>query len=93
MQWSEVRESYPKQWLVIEALEAHTNPENQRMLENIAVIGSYGDGNEAMCSYRQLHMQFPTREFYYVHTDRLELDIHERRWAGIRRNDAIGIER
>lgn len=26
MIWSEIRKAYPHQWLIIEALEAHTTP-------------------------------------------------------------------
>jgi len=33
MQWPEVRNAYPDQWLVIEALEAHTTPDRQRILD------------------------------------------------------------
>jgi hypothetical protein len=46
-------------------------------------------GNAAMENYRRLHQQYPTREFYFVHTNREELDIRERRWLGIRRNNAV----
>jgi hypothetical protein len=38
MLWSEIRKTYPKQWLVIEALEAHTMPNDRRELDKIAVI-------------------------------------------------------
>ena len=33
MRWSDVRTTYPNQWLVIEALEAHTEG-NQRILKS-----------------------------------------------------------
>ena len=85
MQWSEVRKAYPDQWLVIEALNAYTTPDRRRCLEGIAVIESCSDGNAAMEKYRNLHQQYPHREFYFVHTSREELDIHERQGLGIRR--------
>ncbi len=28
MHWSKIRQAYPKQWLVVEALEAHTTKNN-----------------------------------------------------------------
>lgn len=84
MIWSEIRKAYPHQWLIIEALEAHTTPENQRILERLAVIETCSEGSEAMQRYRQLHRQYPFREFYFVHTDREELEIHERKWLGVR---------
>ena len=42
MRWSDVRKACPDQWLVIEALEAHTTPDNQRILEHIAIRGVGG---------------------------------------------------
>lgn len=92
MLWSEIRKGYPDQWLVIEAVEAHTSPNNQRELDRIAVTEICIDGNTAMKRYRHLHTQYPEREFYFVNTRREELDIRERQWVGIRRNHAIEIE-
>ena len=92
MIWPEIRKVYPSQWLIVEALEAHTDQNNRRQLESIAVIESCPDGNKAMKSYRQLHRQYPLREFYFVHTDRTKLDIRERRWVGIRRGDEAIVE-
>ena len=92
MLWSDIRKVYPDQWLVIEALEAHTIPNKQRKLDKIAVIEVCDDGSEAMSSYRQLHNQYPAREFYFVHTSREELDIRERQWVGIRRNNVVAVE-
>jgi len=88
MQWSEVRNKYPNQWIVIEALKAHTTSAQQRELDRIAVMQSCADGATAMQAYRQLHDEFPGREFYYVHTNRESLDIRERIWTGIRRGNA-----
>ena len=47
----------------------------------------------ALRRYRELHAKYPRREFYYVHTDRPELDILERQWVGIRRGNAVRLER
>jgi hypothetical protein len=89
MHWSEIRIAYPQQWLIIEALEAHTTLDNQRQLDSVAVIESAPDGNTAMQRYRHLHQKYPLREFYFVHTSREELDIREIQWLGIRRSNAI----
>jgi hypothetical protein len=40
-----------------------------------------------------LHQQYPEREFYFVHTDREDLDIRERHWLGIRRDNAFDLAR
>jgi len=72
-----------------EALEAHIDPDNLRHVDRLAVVEKCEDGSMAMKRYRELHRKYPQREFYFVHTDRPELDIHERRWVGIRRGNAV----
>lgn len=84
MDWSEVRQAYPNEWLIIEALEARTTPAHQRTLQRIAVVERCIDGRMALQSYRRLHEQYPLREFYFVHTSREILDIREQVWVGIR---------
>ena len=76
MKWMQVRTAYPDQWLVIEALEAHTE-QRQRILDRIAVVETCPDGRSAMHCCRELHRHYPQREFYFVHTSRDELDIVE----------------
>ncbi len=87
MHWQEVREKYPEQWLIIEALDAHTEG-IQRYLDQIAVLELCPDGASAFARYRELHQQNPVREFYFVHTSREVLDIRERQWLGIRSRHA-----
>lgn len=91
MVWSNIRQTYPNQWLVIEALEAHTQ-DDQRVLDRLTVVEICADGLTAMQSYRRLRQQYPVREFYFVNTQREQLDIKERRWAGIRRQHAAPVE-
>jgi hypothetical protein len=88
MIWSEVRQAYKNQWLIIEALEAHTTADTQRHLDRIAVIDCCADGDDATEKYHHLHQKYPTREFYFLHTSREQLDIRERQWLGIRLGDA-----
>ncbi len=38
MLWTEIREAYPDQWLIVEALEAHTTPDRHRHLDRMAVV-------------------------------------------------------
>lgn len=91
MYWSDVRSMYPNQWLIIEALNAHTEGQ-QRLLDNIAVVEVCADSEAAMQAYRLLHQRYPRREFYFVHASREHLDIRERRWIGIRRSNAAYAE-
>lgn len=83
MKWDEIRRYYPHQWLLIEAIKAHSDS-NHRILEQIAVISTFSDSVTAMKGYVQLHRESPERELYVFHTDREQLDITERRWLGIR---------
>ena len=87
MHWSAIRVAYPAQWLIIEALSAHTEGD-QRILDQIAVTETCVDGAQALARYRALHQEYPDREFYFVHTSRERLDIHERHWLGIRSSHA-----
>ncbi len=63
IRWDEIRTKYPDQWLLIEALEAHTTPDRQRHLDRITVIELCADGMAAMNSYRKYHQAFSQREF------------------------------
>ena len=92
MKWSDVRKNYPDQWLIIEALEAHTTDSNIRQIDDLAVIETCDDGNQAMSRYRELHQKYPQREFYFVHTNKKALDIQERQWLGIRRSHAVKVD-
>lgn len=83
MIWKEVRDSYPEKWLVIEAISARTK-DNKRIVEELTVINSFDDSNEALKEYIQLHKKYPEKEMYVVHTSRIELDIEELTWSGVR---------
>lgn len=49
MRWPDVQMAYPDQWLVIEALEAHTEG-NRRILDQITVVEACPDSVTAMQS-------------------------------------------
>lgn len=87
MRWDDVRAKYPGEWLVIEALDAHSE-DQRRLIDRIAVVEVCSDGATAQRRYRQLHAAHPERELYFVHTGNEELEIDERPWVGIRWNDA-----
>ena len=83
MQWTEIRDRYPQQWLLLEAIEAHSEA-SKRVLEQLSVVSTFSDSTTALRSYLQLHRQAPQRELYVFHTSRESLEILERRWLGIR---------
>lgn len=83
MKWKEVRQHYPHQWLLVEAIRAYSGA-NRRVVEDLAVVGPFSDSASALQRYNELHRQDPQRELYVLHTDREHLDIRERHWLGIR---------
>ena len=78
MTWREIRQQYPSQWLLVEAINAHSEGD-QRILDDIAVLQSFTDVEPAMNRYKVIHRQSPFRELYVLHTDRAELEISETR--------------
>lgn len=83
VKWDDARKQYPEQWVVFEALLAHTE-QNTRHVDDMAVIDCFSEGRDAMKRQHELHKGNPEREFYFFHTSRTVLDIIERPWAGIR---------
>ena len=83
MKWQEIRIHYPQQWLLVEAIQAHSEA-NKRILEQLAVVDTFSDSVAALKNYQQLHHAAPERELYVFHTSRESLDVTERRWLGIR---------
>lgn len=83
MTWQEIRNHYPQQWLLMEAIKAHSE-NGKRILEQLSVVSTFPDSVTAMQAYTQLHREAPERELYVFHTSRETLDIAERRWLGIR---------
>lgn len=83
MQWSDIRRHYPRQWLLVEALLAHSES-GKRELDELAVVDAFTDGESALRAYLRIHREAPVRELYVVHSDREELEITERTWLGLR---------
>lgn len=84
MDWETIREHYPEQWVLLEALNAYSD-DGKRVVEDGAIINSFDDSKEALNEYKNLHKSFPGREIYVVHTRNERLQILERKWMGIRR--------
>lgn len=83
MKWQEVREQCPDTWILVEALQAHTD-DDRRIVEQWAIIGSFPEYYPAFQSYEKLHQQDPQREMYVTHTANEEVTIKVRQWIGVR---------
>lgn len=85
MKWERVKTLYKNQWVVIEAIEAHSK-DCERILDEISVVDIAGDDSKkALEIYKELHRENKDRELYVVHTSRDKLDIKEKTWIGVRR--------
>lgn len=83
MKWQDIRANYPRQWLLVEAIEAHSEA-SKRIIEQLAVINTFPDSTGALQNYLQLHREAPDRELYVLHTSRDKIDITERNLLGLR---------
>lgn len=84
MLWSEVKENYPSQWVLIEAIDAKSDGKH-RIVEEVGVVNAFQDDSiEAMRQYIRLHRANKSRELYVVHTSRDQLNIEEQTWVGVR---------
>jgi hypothetical protein len=84
MEWQQIRECYPDQWLVVQVEDAQTDIEGKRHFDRIAVVDQCPDGGSAFARYRSLHKAHPDREYYFVHTSRSSLVVEEEKWLGVR---------
>ncbi|MDU7474726.1 MAG: hypothetical protein E7L01_15580 [Paenibacillus macerans] len=82
MRWKEVREQFPDEWVVCEALKSFSK-EGYWYIEEVAVIDRFDDSTVAMKRYYELHREQPHREYGFFHTSRDQLKLREK-WAGIR---------
>lgn len=70
--------------MLIEAVQAFTNGENERILVDIGPLKKLFASREAMKVYQELHKENPTREFYVLHTNREEPNIIEEKSVSVR---------
>ena len=77
MKWPDIRDHYPNQWLLLEAIQARSES-GKRILEDLAVLEMFPDSVAAMKGYQVLHRKAPERELFVFHTDREKLEVIER---------------
>ncbi|WP_249870154.1 hypothetical protein [Oceanobacillus saliphilus] len=85
MKWEDVRQAFPDTWVLIEATEAFTNEQSERILEEIVPLNKFSNSPEAMRVYQEIHREDPNKELYVLHTSRKEPNIIEKKWVGVRR--------
>jgi hypothetical protein len=85
MKWEDVRQAFPNQWVLLEAIHAFTNKNSERILEEVAPLKKFSNSTDAMKAYKVFHRADPTREMYVLHTSKEEPNIIEKKWVGVRR--------
>jgi hypothetical protein len=83
MKWSNLREHYPNQWVLFEALEAYSQ-DGKRIVESLSFVDTFENSRCALDYYNLLHQKNPERELYVDHTSKKQLDLYERKWLGVR---------
>ncbi len=83
MTWQEIREQFPNQWVLVEALNS-SSQNGYWTLEKMAVLNSFIDGEMALDDYEKIHDKQPLRDLAVLHTSRPQSKIAETHWLGIR---------
>jgi len=83
MKWKDIKDKYPDSWILLEAIEAHSD-EGKRVVDKIAVLDKFNNSDEAMKDYRKIHKKNLERELYVAHTKNENLEIEGRKCLGVR---------
>lgn len=83
MTWEQIREKYPNQWVLMEALNAHTEGD-RRVFEQLSVLDACTANSDVFPRYKALKQQFPQKEIIFYHASRPRMDVEVRYWAGAR---------
>jgi hypothetical protein len=83
MEWPSIREKYPDQWVLVEALSVYSS-NNKRAINEMSVISDFDNPKEAWASYKKLHLSEPTRELYVFFTGNKDIEVIEQPFTGIR---------
>lgn len=81
MRWSDIREAYPNEWLILEVLSSHTET-SVIVPDRLAVTESCTDASKIMERYTALRHEFPDRFLCFAHTSRETIEFEELFWAG-----------
>ncbi|MFD1350832.1 hypothetical protein [Oceanobacillus caeni] len=65
MKWKDVCQTSPNQWVLIEAVQAYTNEDGERILEEITPLKKFSNSLEAMREYQALHREDPKGNYMY----------------------------
>jgi hypothetical protein len=84
VKWEQVREQFPEQWVLVEAISAYSR-NSIRYLQELSVISNFPESTFAWKEYKKLHLDAPSREYYIFHTDHETIEVKEQKFIGVRR--------
>jgi hypothetical protein len=84
MKWEQIREHYPEQWVLVEAITAYSK-NSIRHIEELSVFANFSESTLAWKEYKKLHLADPSREYYIFHTDHEAIEVKEQKFIGVRR--------
>lgn len=84
MKWEQIRQHYPEQWVLVEAISAYSE-NSTRYLEELSVISNFPESTTAWKEYKKLHLAESSHEYYIFHTDHETIEVEEQRFTGVRR--------
>lgn len=84
MKWTQIREQYPEQWVLVEAINAYSK-NSFRHIEDLSIISNFTESTFAWKEYKKLHLDNPLREYYILHTCHETIEVEEQRFSGVRR--------
>ncbi|RYL93444.1 hypothetical protein EWI07_07525 [Sporolactobacillus sp. THM7-4] len=84
MKWSEVRQHFPERCVLVEALKSETKGK-ERVIDELAVIDDFENGNAAWKAYKKLHAENQNRGLYIFHTNNEKIKVIEQPYIGVQR--------
>lgn len=83
MNWNQVRDKYPNQLVLIEAINTSTK-NTIRTIEDMSILASFEDSITAWKKYKELHKKYPNKELYIFHTSKENAEVIKQYFIGIR---------
>jgi hypothetical protein len=86
MKWCDAKNKYPDKWILIKAIKAKSE-NGLRIIDDLEVLNTFENGNDALKEYTSRHKLNKSDEMYVYHSSKDRLEILERVWMGVRKND------
>lgn len=65
MKGEDVCQAFPEQWVLIEAVQAYTNENSERILVEVTPLKKFSNSPDAMKAYQKLHHKIPLVNYMF----------------------------